>query len=210
MHRLLNGWRTFVLLLTVSLGAGCSSFSYSPAYAASYPPVAIRTGLAIRRGKDLRSPDQITPNWCKPAEPIVARALADEVRHANLFDRVEIHARTVNPQKYPTIVACDVLKFDCVNKASVFEHGGRTMLQMLGIRGNLIAASIPSEYTSHVEIQFEVLDTTSGRPKFTTTYRVQRTRSVNRYQGKTPLMQQTSAALEDVLAQFIHDLAGLR
>jgi hypothetical protein len=209
MHRLLNGWRTFVLLFTLSLGGGCSRFSYSPTYPASYAPVANRAGLAIRRGKDLRPPDEITPDWCTPAEPIVARALADEVRHANLFDRVEMHARTVNPQKYPTMVECDVLEFDCVPKVSFFENKGRTMLRMLGIRGHLIAASIPSEYTSDVEVQFEVLDTASGRPKFTRTYRAQRARSFNRYQGKTPLMQQTGATLEDVLARFIRDLAGL-
>jgi hypothetical protein len=209
MHGLPSVWRLFVILPTVGLCAGCSSFTYSPTYATSYASVANRAGLGIRRGEDLRPQDQITPDWCKPAEPIVARALADEVRHANLFDRVKIHARAFNPKKYPTIVEFEVRKFDCVSQASFFETTGRTILRMQGIRGTLIAASIPSKHTSDIEVQFQVLDAVTGRSKLTKTYRTQRTMNLNGYQGKTPLMRQTSAALEDAIAQFIDDLARL-
>ncbi len=209
MHCLIKEWRTAIVFLTVCLCAGCSSFTYSPAYPASYPPLANRAGLAIQRGKDLRPPDRITPGWCKPAEPIVARALAEEARHANLFERVKVHPRAANPNKYPILVECDVIKFDCVNTATVFENIGRTVLQAQGLHGALIAASIPSEYTSEIEIRFQVLDPATGLPKFARNYRAQRTTTANGYQGKKPLMQQTSAALEEVIAQFLRDLAKM-
>jgi hypothetical protein len=191
----------------VSLCVGCStSFKYTPKRDRTYAPIANRTGLAIRTGEDLRPDDEKHPSWCKNAEPIVAKALAAEIRRAKLFNRVKIHSEAVNPKKFSEIVQFRVEKFECVSKPSFLESAGRTALETQGIRGALIARSIPRKYTADVEVEFEVLDTSSRQPVFDKSYSASGVVTLNGYQSEKPLVQQMSAALETVLNKFILDL----
>ncbi len=146
------------------------------------------------------------PDWCENAEPIVAKALAEEVRRNKLFNRVKIHADNVNPKKFSQSVQFRVKKFECVSKTSFLESAGRTALEMQGIRGALIARSIPRKYTAEVEIEFEVLDVSTQQPIFDKSYSASGVVTLNGYQSDKPLVQQMSASLETVLTQFILDL----
>lgn len=148
------------------------------------------------------------PGWAVNAEKIVASALADEVKHARMFERVKLHAGPVDPNKYSEMVEFRVIRFECSNRPAVMETTGRELLSAGGIRGVLIADSIPSKYISKVEIEFEVLDPPTHRSLLIKTYTATRTFSVNRYQGEGPKMQNTSVALEDVVSQFVSDLAN--
>jgi hypothetical protein len=205
--------QVFKILLAstfVSLCVGCStSFKYTPRHEQTYAPIANRRGLAIRTGEDLRDAEEKQPSWCKNAEPIIAKALAEEVRRAKLFGRVKIHADAVNLKKFSEIIQFRVKKFECVSKQSVFESAGRTALEIQGIRGALIARSIPSKYTAEVEVEFEVLDAVAQRPVFQKAYSASGTVTLNGYQSEKPLVQQLSRALETVLDEFIADLTQI-
>jgi hypothetical protein len=166
-------------------------------------------GLAIFTGRDARLSDEIRPDWATDAESIVAHALATEVKSAQLFQRVKIHADTVNPKKYSTIIRFRVLKFECYNHAAFLENTGRELLAYQGLRGALIERSIPTKYVSEVAIEFAVLDATTQQPIFTRTYNATHTDAFNGYQGEKPKVQQTSAALQSVLTQFLTDLTRL-
>lgn len=194
----------------VSLCMGCStSFKYSPTRDQTYAPIANRTGLAIRTGEDLRPEEEKQPSWCRKAEPIVAKALAVEIRRNKLFNRVKIHTDAVNPKKFPEIIQFRVKKFECASKASFFESAGRVALEAQGIRGALIARSIPRKYTADVEVEFEVLDSTTRQPVFDKSYSASGVVTLNGYQSEKPLVQQMSAALETVLNKFILDLTKI-
>lgn len=204
--------RLMVLLPLLCLATGCStSFKYTPQHNRAYHPVTRQPGLAIARGEDLRTVDTIRPAWTQNAEAIVAQALANEVKHGKLFQRVKIHADPVNPQKYSTVVQFWVLKFECYNQADFLQSAGRDLLQMQvpGFRGSLIAASIPVKYVSEVEIEFTVLDAASGQSLFIRTYSATRSDSFNGYQGDKPEVLLTSTTLEAVLTQFVADMANL-
>lgn len=206
MSRRGTAFRIFVCLGVWAICLGCSTFKFTPLH----PPVGgegePRTGLAIQTGEDLRPANERRPAWCQNAEKIVARALAEEVRDAKLFRRVKIHADRVNPARYNEYVQFRVRKFQCYNQAGFLESTGRTFLRFQGLRGALIADSIPSKYISQVEVEFEVRNGPDEPPIFDKTYSATRTDSFNGYQGEKPKIQQTSAALEDVLTQFLVDL----
>ena len=189
------------------LGTGCStSFDYTPRHDQTYASIGNATGLAIRTGQDLRSGEEKQPGWAKDAEVIVARALADEVKHAQLFRRVKIHMDSVNPKKYSEMVQFRVIKFECRNRAGFLETTGRDLLISKGIRGALIADSIPTKYVSDVEIEFDIVDLSTENPVFSKTYSATRTVTANGYEGEKSKMQQTSAALEEVVSKFVADL----
>jgi hypothetical protein len=197
----------FFLAIAVS---GCStSFKYTPTNGKIYTPIAGQTGLAIQTGQDLRPMDERRPGWARNAESIVAHALAEEVRDANLFHRVKIHAEKVNNKKYSEIVTFQVKKFECYNKPAFLEETGRDLLRFQGIRGALIAESIPSRYTSEVEVEFKVLDAATQQVVFTKNYSATQTETINGYQGAKPKVQQTSDVLSKVLSQFVADLAKI-
>ena len=178
---------------------GCStSFKYTPTHQQTYAPIANRAGLAIRTGEDLRDAEEKQPSWCKNAEPIVAKALAEEVRRGKLFNRVKIHADAANPKKFSEIIQFRVKKFECASKPSFFESAGRTALEIQGIRGALIARSIPRKYTAEVEVEFEVLDAFTQRSVFQKSYPASGTTTLNGYQSEKPLVQQLSKALETI------------
>lgn len=207
------GSQVYKILLAsafVSLCAGCStSFKYTPTREQTYAPVVNRTGLAIRTGGDLRPDEEKQPGWCRNAEPIVAKALAEEVRLNKLFDRVKIHSKDVNPKKFSEIIQFRVKKFECASKPSFLESAGRTALEMQGIRGALIARSIPRKYTADVEVEFEVLDSSTRQRVFDKSYSASGVVALNGYQSDKPLVQQVSAELETVLDEFILDLTQI-
>ncbi len=163
----------------------------------------------ILTGEDLRPGEERRPDWAGQAEPIVARALTDELKHAQLFSRVKNHAGTVNPKKYPELVKFRVKKFECYNRPAFLETTGRDLLRLQGLRGELIAESIPTKYISEVEVEFEVMDAATQKIIFVRDYSATRTGSANGYQGADPQIQQTSAALESVITQFITDLSRI-
>ena len=196
-----------MLFVIVAVGAGCAtSFKYRSDYAHSFSPMAGEQGLAIRTGQDARPMEERQPAWAADAEKIVARALADEVKHAKLVRRVKIHADAANPKKYPLAIAFRVEKFECHNQAAFLEGTGRTLLELQGIRGALIAESIPSKYISEVQVDFEVSDVATGQSFLTKTYSAMRTERLNGYQGENAKVLLTSGALEEVVTQFLSDL----
>jgi hypothetical protein len=196
--------------ILVPLITGCStSFKYTPAHNQAYAPVAGGVGLAIQTGSEARSNEEIRPAWAKNAETIIARALVDEVKYSKSFPRVKIHADTVSLKKYSRVVRFRVLKFECYNQPAFLESAGQEFFKYQGLRGALIGASIPSKYVSEVEIEFEVRDAATQQIMFTKTYSATRSSGINGYQGEKPKVQQTSAALESVITQFIGDLLKL-
>lgn len=201
-----------VLLSVLCFANGCStSFKYTPRHDQSYHPVARQSGLAIARGIDLRRVEEIRPPWTQHAETIVAHALSDEVKHSKLFQRVKIDANPLNPKKYSAVVQFRVRTFECYEQPDFLQSAGRELVQMqvAGIRGSLIAASIPIKFVSKVELDFTVLNAAGGLLLYTKTYSATRTDSFNTYQGDKPEVQLTSATLEAVLTQFVSDLALL-
>jgi len=203
----------YVLLLALpGLDLGCAStFKYTSRQDPVSPAIARQTGLAIQTGQDDRPADARQPEWAEPAETIVARALAKEVKQARLFQRVTIHAQAVNPQKYSRTVSFRVLQFECTDQADILAKTGQDILrlQVPGLKGGWIADSIPTQFDVAVEIEFQVLAGASGPLVFQKTYAASRTLTINGYQGESPKIEQTSAALAEVLAEFIADLATL-
>jgi len=202
----------FLALALPCLDLGCgTSFKYTSRPDPVYPAIARQTGLAIQTGQDDRPPEGKQPDWAENAESIVARALAKEVKNARLFQRVKIHAQDVNPQKYSRTVHFRVLQFECSDQADILARTGQDMLrlQVPGFRGKWIADSIPTQFEVAVEIEFAVFDASARQPVFLKTYSASRTLTINGYQGESPKIQQTSAALAEVLAEFIPDLARL-
>jgi hypothetical protein len=188
---------------------GCSTFKYTPDYDHVYPPFANHTGLAIQAGEDARPPEEKRPDWTKNAKAIVAHALADEVRHAKLFDRVKFRDSGINTRKFSEAVRFRVIKFECYSQSGFLENTGREFLELQGIRGALIAASIPAKYIAEVEIEFTVEDPSTQEAIFVQTYTATRSFSANGYQRAGPKVQNTSAALESVVTQFVADLTRL-
>jgi hypothetical protein len=167
-------------------------------------------GLAIHTGVDLRPEGEKRPDWCKNAEKPVAKAIREEVKHAKLFARVAIHEDDANPKKYSEIVQFRIRKFECYDQAGFLEAAGREVLRYQGVRGALIAASIPANYIAEVEIEFEILDATRKQSVFVKSYSANRTITLNGYQSSKPKVQATSEALESVVTQFLGDLAQIQ
>jgi len=215
--RALPGWRSLPLFFLVvalpGLDLGCAtSFKYTSRQDPVYPAMPRQSGLAIQTGQDDRPPEARQPDWAENAETIVAHALAEEVKNARRFQRVQIHAQEANPKKYSRTVHFRILKFECSDQADILAKTGQDILQLQlpGFRGELIAESIPTQFEVAVEIEFEVFDAATPQPIFSKTYSASRTLTINGYQGESPKIQQTGAALAEVLAKFIADLTKLR
>lgn len=203
------GRNSFYLLIAavLCLCAGCStSFQYTSTHAQTFPPITNSRGLAIRTGQDLRPAAEIRPAWCEKVEPAIARSVREEVRHAKLFQRVKIHASDVNPKKFSEIVVFRVNKFECYDQMGNLESAGRDILRLRGIRGALIAASIPVRYSAEVSVEFEILDAATQQPVFTRAYSANRAATLNGYQSSDLKVAAVSAALESVITQFLSDL----
>lgn len=193
----------------LGLCQGCSTFKYTPSHDHVYAPIANRAGLAIQAGEDVRSPEEKRPPWTGNARAIVAHALADEVKHAKLFDRVKFRDSTIKARRFSEAVRFRVIKFECYSQPAFLESTGRKLLELQGIRGALIAESIPVKYIAEAEIEFIVMDASTREAVFDQTYTATRSFSANGYQGAGPKVQNTSAALESVISQFVGDLTRL-
>lgn len=102
-----------------------------------------------------------------------------------------------------------MIKCECYSQPAFLESTGRKLLELQGIRGALIAESIPVKYIADVEIEFTVVDASTRQAVFGQTYTATRGFSANGYQGAGPKVQNTSAALESVVTQFVADLTRL-
>ena len=190
--------------------AGCAtSFRYTPSHGQTYAVRSEQLGLAIRTGEDSRLANEIQPPWAENAEKYIARAVRDEVEGAKLFHRVKIHVNDVNPKRYSTTVQFRILKFDCVSQAGILETTGKNILRFQGVRGALIAKSIPTKYISEVTVEFSVQDAVTQTTLMSQTYSATREVPLNGYQSDEPKVAQTSAALESVVTRFVVDLAKI-
>lgn len=201
-----------MVLLIIGLGfvAGCAtSFKYQPRHDQTYPPVANNLGVEIIQAQDVRADDEKLPQWSRKVETIVARAVADELNHAKLFQRVTVHlSGPLAKNKYSHAVELRVKQFRYYNPTNILDYG-REILGWMGPRGALISASIPRQYVSEVAVEFEVLDAANQQTVFLKTYSDSRTLTANGYEGKTRQIKQTSDALESVVTQFVRDLVRL-
>jgi hypothetical protein len=198
-------------LAAVCFLAGCGTpFKYNPQHARSYSSVQTGLGVEIAGGADQRPEDARRPDWSKSVEVIVARALADEIEQAKLFQRVKIHLSGPSRlNKYSYFVTFHVEAFEMAPQAGTLEHFGRTALGALGWRGALISASIPTTWESNVKVEFEVFDAATKQQIFGRSYSESRSLKSNGYQGKTRQIQQTSDCLEAVVGRFVGDFSGL-
>ena len=71
----------------------------------------------------------------------------------------------------------------------------------------MIAKSIPTKYISEVTVEFTVLDAVTQTALLSQTYSATREVTLNGYQSEKPKVEQTSAALESVVTQWVSDLA---
>jgi len=193
------------------LVAGCgTSFKYDPKYGQTYPAISDRRGLEIAGGVDERPPAEKRPEWSRSVEGIVARALADEVKHAGLFQRVRIHlAGPARLDKFSYYVEFRVKAFQMFPQIGGMEKAGRTALGALGWRGALISASIPKTWESQVTVEFEVFDAAKQKRVFGQTYTESRSLKANGYQGDSRQIEQTSDCLEAVVQRFVGDFTRI-
>jgi hypothetical protein len=195
------------------LFAGCSTpFTYTPKHAQQYSALSNNRGLAIVGGSDARLKKEKRPKWKPVAEQVVANALADELNHARLFQRVNINLKGTSAHtapEYSLAVSFRVKKLQLFNDYTAGEVAGGAALGLLGIPGVFIAASIPTKFVSDAEVEFEVFDVATKQSVFAKDYSETRACTQNAYKGQKPLMEQTSDALEAVIVRFVKDLSGL-
>jgi hypothetical protein len=189
--------------------AGCgTTFKYNPKHDQTYPAIPDNLGFEIASGIDDRPSDEKQPVWSRSVEVIVARALADEIKHAELFQRVKIHLTgPAHLDKYSYFVEFRVGAFRTIPQTGALEQFGRSALGVLGWRGFLISASIPTTWESDVKVQFEVFDAVNQKLIFRQTYSETRSLKANGYEGKTRQIQQTSDCLEGVVQQFVAEFS---
>ena len=198
------------LPLGLVLLCGCgTTFKYNPRHDQVYASIPNNLGVEIVQAQDLRAANEKEPEWSKDVGVIVARAVADELNHARVFQRVKIHfSSELTSRKFSHLIELRVEQFRYYNPTNVLDYG-RSALSWLGIRGALIARSIPREYISQVKVEFIILDARSGDAVFDKTYSDTRSLTANGYEGKSRQIQQTSDALESVVKQFVSDLLKL-
>jgi hypothetical protein len=196
-------------LTAVCFVTGCGTpFKYNPQHEHSYPSIETGLGVEIAGGIDERPEDAREPGWNQSVRVIVARALADEIERAKLFQRVKIHlSGPARLKKYSYFVTFRVEAFEMVPQAGTLEHFGRTALGVLGWKGALISASIPTTWESDVKLEFEVFDAATKQPVFRRSYSESRNLKSNGYQGKSRQIQQTSDCLEAVVEKFVGDFS---
>jgi hypothetical protein len=205
-----RGFTVMMLFLCLALVSGCAtSFKYRPRHDQTYASIANNLGVEITQAQDLRSEDEKLPKWSRKVEVIVAKAVADELEHAALFQRVKIHlSGPLADNRYSEIIELRVKQFRYYNPTNMVGYG-QEALSWLGLRGALIARSIPREYICVVEVEFDVLDARTRQMVFQKTYSDSRTLTANGYEGKSRLVQQMSDVLETVVKQFVTDLSKL-
>jgi hypothetical protein len=198
------------LLASIFFLTACgTTFKYNPKHDQSYPAIANNLGLEIAGGIDERTADQRRPEWSRRVEVIVARALADEVKHAGLFQRVKIHlSGPAHLDRFSYFVEFQVDAFEMAPQVGELEQAARTTLgAVMGLRGALISASIPTAWESQVKVTFEVFDPMTQQSIFRRSYSEARTLRANGYEGKSRQIEQTSECLESVIQQFVRDFS---
>jgi hypothetical protein len=200
-------------IAAILLFAGCSTpFTYTPKHAQQYSAISNDRGLAIVEGLDARVKKEKRPKWKPTAEQVVANALADELNHARLFQRVNVNLKHTVAQtapEYSLAVSFRVKKLQLFNDYTAGEVAGGAALGLLGLPGVFIAASIPTKFVSDAEVEFEVFDVATKELVFAKNYSETRACTQNAYKGQKPLMEQTSGALEAVIVRFVNDLTAL-
>jgi hypothetical protein len=166
--------------------------------------------VAIIRGEDLREETGKHPKWNRKVAVIVADALADELSHNRVFQRVKVNLRGKPPAKdYSHWIAFKVRKLHFAEHSSVLEKVGKEVLRWRAPGGLWIAPSIPAKFISEVEIEFEVFAAGTAQSVFVRSYSESGNVWVNGYEGQSRQIQQTSAALEKVVSRFVADLVKL-
>jgi hypothetical protein len=203
--------RWCALVAWLCLGAGCGTpFKYQPGHQATYRPISNNQGVAIFRGEDLREETGKQPKWSRKVAVIVADALADELNHNHVFKRVKVNLGGKPPAKdFSHWIAFKVRKLHFAEHSSTLEKVGKEVLRWRAPGGFWIAPSIPAKFISEVEIEFEVFAAGAAQPVFVRSYAESGSVWANSYQGQTPQIQQTSAALEKVVSRFVADLVRL-
>jgi hypothetical protein len=196
-------------LIAVCFLTGCgTSFKYNPKYGQSFSTISESRGVEIAGGVDQRPEDEKQPQWNKPVEVIVARALADEIQHDGLFRKVKVHlSGPARLNKFSYYIEFRVDAFRMLPRNGMAEQIGRTALGALGWRGALISASIPTTWESQVSVTFEVFDARSKWSLYSRSYSESKSLKANGYQGDSRQIQQTSDCLEAVVKRFVADFS---
>ena len=206
MHRPTIHFVTVLALLILLTGCG-TRFKYQPSHAQSYSHISNNRGVAIIPGEDLRI-DTDHPDWSQKVQAIVADALADELKHNRIFQRVSI--RSSQPKKgYSHLVTFRIQQFEYHDEANSLESLGRVVLRSHGSEGPWIARSIPTKFIATVQIEFNVLDPKTRQTIFTKSYRETQSVHANAYQSESPQIHATSQALEKAITHFVTDLINL-
>jgi hypothetical protein len=72
-----------------------------------------------------------------------------------------------------------------------------------------IAASIPTKWESSAEVAFEVYDAQTKQTVFKKSYSATRNLDANAYAGMNQQKQQSSEVLEQIVKEFVADIAAL-
>lgn len=204
--------RQIVALLSLTLLlTGCGTrFKYQPSHAQSYRTIADNRGIAIIRGEDLRI-DTTHPDWSPEVPTIVADALADELKHNRVFQRVKVRRSLpgTSNRDFSHLVTFHIQEFEYHDESNTLESLGRVALRSKGDAGPWIARSIPAKYVANVQVQFDVIDPRTRKTIFTKSYAARETVRANDYQSDSPQIRATSVALEKVITRFATDLVSL-
>lgn len=209
MHKILAPVKVLLALALIMLFAGCgAAFKYTPSHTGTYGKSASAGSVEILKGTDVRKGREKNGiKWNKPVQSIVASALEDELRYAGLFASVQQGGAT--PSGNGRSIDFQVHRLQLENVKNAGEIAGDVMLGFLGITGGLISAAIPSKWVSIADVDFAVSDAGGTQPVFQKRYTATHDVSLNGYKGMSQQFRQTSDVLEEVVKQFVGDLASL-
>jgi hypothetical protein len=203
----------FVLAIAcLLLASGCAPhFRYAPGHDATYSVIEIFRGVQIERDATERvAKAEGEISWSKSDSQIIANALADELKHAKLFRRVDI-VKVADPtrrqDKYSHVIRFDIRKFRLSPRENLAQSAGRAALKSRGRHGYFIDKGIPREWVAEVEIEFELRDASGGGRSFTRKYSATPgSVTVRGYSDGKEERQQMSEALEEVVKAFVADV----
>lgn len=186
-------------------------FKYTPRHDGSYSPAAKLRGVQIERGESeraIKSEDEIS--WSRADSEIIARALADELKYAGLFQRVNIvkaAGPTRRPERYSHTIRFTIRKFRLGTDDNLAQRAGRAALKSRSRRGYIIDKSIPRKWVAEVEIELELREASSGARILGKKYAATRSVSTRGFSDGDDERQRLSEALEEVVKAFVADIA---
>ena len=200
--------KVLLALALITLFSGCgAAFKYTPSHTGSYGKSASSGSVEILKGTDVRKGREKNGiKWNKPVQSIVANALEDELRYAGLYSSVQQGGTTPSGNGRSIDIQVHCLQLENVKTGG--EIAGDVMLGFLGVTGGLISAAIPTKWVSNAEVDFAVSDAGGTQSVFQRRYKATRSVSLNGYKGMSQQFRQTSEVLEDLVKQFVSDLAG--